>query len=328
MSKFNTITIHQSLAAMTGSTLANHIPNIGDIVKHGKKAMKQKTFKTYIQIQDHENTQPVFTHTKLAQELINLDTGLNSSPFFNGQLLGCKLHPFVECLLATMSPLKNVSHQHFIDEKLVKECHLKFQLLTQTREFNEASTAWEASSASSEKQFDSLIKNTWKHVNGIEMLELTLSYPLQDVSPALRFSLQENFVDLDQIKFIVSEIRKAESDRILAICSKLEMTIDQQLKLRLIILLEREFIDDPEGFGDPEFYPHLKHQFELNSVNKMNLETIPLNGFLLTNKFYKQLPLFKDQIQLMKAYLVGTETLLRVGGTEPTFKILYTKYKG
>lgn len=327
MSKFNTTILNQALATMTSSTMANHIPNMGDLVKAAHKALKQRTFKIYTQIQDDENQQPGVMHTKFAQELITFHTGLNVSPFFNRQLLGCKQHPFAECFSATMFPLKDISPKHLIDENMVQKCFLEFQYFTQTRAFHAASTAWEAGSTSIAQEFDKLIKNTWKHVNGMEMLELTLSYPLEEVAPALRFSLQENFVDLDQIKLIVSEIRKAESDRILAICSKLEMTVDQQLKLRLIILLEREFIDNPEGFNDPELYPRLKHQFELNSVNTMVLETIPLNGFLMSNKFHKQLPLFNDQIPLLKTYLVGTETLLRVGGIEPTFKVLYTKYK-
>ncbi|PVZ86923.1 hypothetical protein C9426_14285 [Serratia sp. S1B] len=327
MSKFNTAQLDQALAISAGFMMANHMLTVGKILQFSKKAMKQKNFKIYTQTQQDEHTQPIDTYTKFAQDLKNLIAGFSFSPFHNGQLLGCRQYPLIECYLACTAPLNNINQNHYIDESMVQDCFLKFQYLTQTRDFYTVRTAWEANSASSEKQFDNLIKNTWKHVNGMEMLELTLSYPLQDIPAALRSSLRENFVNPDQIEFIVNEIRKAESDRILAISSKLEMTIHNHLKLRLIIFLEREFIDDPEGFTDPQFYSRLKYQFELNSINTMTLETLPLNGFLMSNKLHKQLPLFKDQIQLIKVYLVGTETLLRVGGIEPTFSILYSKYK-
>ncbi|MDW5465995.1 hypothetical protein R7J34_19370, partial [Acinetobacter baumannii] len=52
-----------------------------------------------------------------------------------------------------------------------------------------------------------------------------------------------------------------------------------------------------------------------------------LNGFMQTNRFFKGDPKYKDLIKLLKTYLVGTDTILRIWDTQSGFDVLYSKFK-
>jgi len=45
-----------------------------------------------------------------------------------------------------------------------------------------------------------------------------------------------------------------------------------------------------------------------------------------TNRFFKNDPKCKDLIMLLKTYLVGTDTILRIWDTQSSFDVLFSKF--
>ncbi|MDW5428770.1 hypothetical protein R7J51_20765, partial [Acinetobacter baumannii] len=114
---------------------------------------------------------------------------------------------------------------------------------------------------------------------------------------------------------------------VIAVFSKWELTPQGQLALRLVFLLERQFIDDPIGLSDENAFVALQGNLEGLFNCKAYPVPMALNGFMQTNRFFKGDPKYKDLIKLLKTYLVGTDTILRIWDTQSGFDVLYSKFK-
>lgn len=108
---------------------------------------------------------------------------------------------------------------------------------------------------------------------------------------------------------------------------KWELTPQGQLALRLVFLLERQFIDDPVGSSDENAFIALRGNLEGLFNCKAYPVSMPLNGFMQTNHFFKSDPRCKDLIKLLKTYLIGSDAVLRIWDTQSNFDVLYSKFK-
>ncbi|MGR2923030.1 hypothetical protein FY049_21290 [Acinetobacter sp. 1125_18A] len=117
-----------------------------------------------------------------------------------------------------------------------------------------------------------------------------------------------------------------EENQVCGVAVKHEITSTQELVRRYLIITGRQYIDSPTTFTDASFIQEIKNLIEPYSNNTVTLEAIYLNGLLNNNQFLKKSPDFKDQMKLLKMYMVGTDSLIRIGGTKPTFEALYSYY--
>lgn len=313
--------INQAISSITGNF---HQLKLSDLSRESENSKYVSKFDILRKRPNKMTSDPSENLTPFAKKLFSNLEATVASPFFNGQLNHCKYAPNIEGFTRMVFSITKGPEQDL--HKRISGQFLNFQYHTQTRSYNENTTKWNKSFEIASKNCDAFFKNIFKRHKGIEMIELSLKLPIPDVLP-ITGSLQDCIIDQELINRIIHDIKMSEAKRLLGVCSKLEQNISGQINLRIMIFLIIEFIDDDKGFSDPDLIPKLKNYVELDNKSILELETRSLNGFIISNIFFKEIKLFQEQLKMLKTYVIGTEAFLRVGGIRPTFKIWYAKYK-
>lgn len=201
-----------------------------------------------------------------------------------------------------------------------------YQYMLNTRQFNEELTAWNTEQARTEELFDSTMKALSKDYAGFETHELYLPM-LFTLSANTPMYSKQQYLDQQKKDMIAIFLNEGGNKEIIAVFSKWELTPQGQLALKLLFLLERQFIDDPFGLSDENAFIALQGNLEDLFNCKAYPVPMPLNGFMQTNRFFKDDPKYRDLIKLLKTYLVGTDTILRIWDTQSGFDVLYSKFK-
>ena len=237
-----------------------------------------------------------------------------NAPWCNGYIPPLNLHPIIYQSIASMMQIGvNLQNPaHFID-------HLQIHL--QTQSYFEAESEWGKTVKKSEQAFNKCIQRIMKNVSGIEIQEFTLNCDSAQ-NGSLQFS---SLISLINSK-LLELLNKLEPDNFLALFLKKEPCINQKINIRFIIVLQKNFIDEPFGFSDSSFCEQLKYIIESSSGYALDYGVLPLNGFLQTRRFNKKSADFKDCIKYLKLYLIGTDTLYRVDGLQSSFEIVYSKF--
>lgn len=326
-SKFNSILLNSAIAANTGVMELNQFPPVEKMLQIANQTMRLKDSKIYSMPKARSMTRTL-TLSKLGEAVCSV-IAFYSSPYCNGSLVSLKMHPSIESLLkntvqsGAINGLQHISYNSYIIENFLDS----YQREIQTRHFHELKANWEEQYSNTAKSFDISIKEILKHVLGFEIQEITLELPVDGMTTDLiSYSLKPALEQKELNQQIIDAIRDIETDRVLAIFSKLETNFPRKIKQRLIVILQRDFSDDPEGFKNKDFIEELNHFIGLNSANRLTCEQKHLNGFLRSNLFLKNSPKIKDQLKLLKTYLIETDMLIRVGNSTATFEILYSKY--
>lgn len=170
------------------------------------------------------------------------------------------------------------------------------------------------------------LKRLLKQNPGFDIRELVCRYPMNPhLMAEYAYSTQNEFaVSRDQE--IARIIYACEENQVCGVAVKHEITSKLELVRRYFIITGRQYIDSPTAFTDTSFVQEIKNLVEPHSNNTVTLETTYLNGLLQNNQFLKKSPDFKDQMKLLKMYMVGTDSLIRIGGTKPTFEVLFSRY--
>lgn len=254
---------------------------------------------------------------------------IKACPFLNGQIAHCTVSPFLkrshDFLVRTL--LINVQKDQPLNETWILKQFQGFKQELLTRGFDEQSKAWKASVQITAKQFDDFMHGMKKQVKGFDIHELLCIYPLdQQIYPHVAFSQQSDFgASVD--KEIVRLISQSRDNQVCGIISKLEISINQQLIRRFLIFTERQYIDDPSNFTNFNFMADIKRLVEPNSNNRVVLVSNHLNGLSVSNKYLKGSVDFKEQVKLLKTYLVGTDQLIRAGNGKSTCEFLFSKFE-
>ncbi|HHL1992076.1 hypothetical protein NQ659_12155 [Acinetobacter baumannii] len=159
------------------------------------------------------------------------------------------------------------------------------------------------------------------------MNEVAFIYPLnQHLFCNVAFSSQSNFSESIDGE-ITRLICKSTENAVCGVLVKQEITVNYQLICCYLVFTECQFINNPCSFTNLKFMEEAKRLVEPNGHNQVVLASNHLNGFLLSNRFIKKSSDFKEQMKRLKAYVVGTDKFIRVGGTHPTFKILFSNFE-
>lgn len=247
------------------------------------------------------------------------------SPITNGNL-PVRLKPENELFIQFVKQIgPMVNGVIYCNDQYFSEQITAYQYKLNTRQINEQLTAWDAEQARTEELFDSSMKAITKEYSGFETYELYLPM-LFTLSAYTTIYSKQQFLDQQKKKMIAVFLKESGNSEMLAVFSKWELTFRGQLALRLVFVLERQFIDDPFNYDENSLIA-LQSNLEGLLNSKAYPVHIPLNGFMQTNRFFKGDPKYKDLIKLLKTYLVGTDTILRIWDTQSGFDVLYSKSK-
>ncbi|MFU8928202.1 hypothetical protein [Acinetobacter puyangensis] len=247
---------------------------------------------------------------------------LNVCPWYNGSMPHLNLSPeMLKCI--------DIANQHGIIYQPnpmgiyapngLKQFISQFQDSLLTRSISQSQKEWNEAFKSTAVSFDVTFKQLPKDVLGFEMSNFKLVTTSDQLgSPQLDRAISAATHGI---------INTIDPNRLLTIFLKTEVNFYQQVKLRFIILLKRDYIDDPTVLSDFSLFEKLKLGIQQSSFYTINYEPVLLNGYLNNGLFHKNSATFKDQLKQLKVYLVGTDALFRVAGNKPTFEILYEKYK-
>lgn len=254
---------------------------------------------------------------------------IKNSPFTNGRMGHAKMHPFLETISCFFNqsgflyiPPNQELNQDFILSSIQ---YLNNSLLT--REYDQQLNQWNKQFDEGEQKFDQFKKGLNKAVKGYDISEVVCIYPLNPhLFCNVAFSSQSTFSESIDGE-ITRLICQSKENAVCGVLVKREITVNYQLICRYLVFTECQFINDPCSFTNLRFMEEVKRLGEPNSHNQVVLASNPLNGFLLSNRFVKKSSDFKEQMKRLKAYVVGTDKFIRVGGTHPTLKILFSKFE-
>lgn len=249
--------------------------------------------------------------------LVNTLRCLPSSPWCNGQMPSLTLNPklFLCGQMANQYGLTPPNSDFGIDPNRLISFVYAFQDQLQTHHYNAANQEWEATLKASVQKFTDTFKVVTKAANGFTSHEFVITTDTTQIgSPQLNRAIEA-----------VSSgfINSFEDQQLLAIFLKKEPILNNQVRLRFIILLRRDFMDDPVSLNNLGFFERIKLDIERAHGYQLFYDTSLLNKYMTSNLFHKKSRTFKEQMAQLKVYLVGTDSLYRICGTDSTFSVLY-----
>lgn len=244
---------------------------------------------------------------------------LKSAVWINGCMSKMSLHPLIVqfCYLAYQNDIKRKS----FDSANVIYMIEQLRYFIQTSHYNEILEKWMAVFDLSKQTLNTTFRTIEKNVSGFEVQEFSINCD----------AAQNGSLQIEDLKTLVSNemkrlINLAEPNKCLAIFLKKEPCLNQRMNLRYVVFLQKDFIDEPSGFTDFSFFESLKRTVESNSCYTITYGTRYLNGFLENNRFSKRNPNYRERVNCLKTYLIGTDTLYRLDASQPTFEVVYSKF--
>ncbi|UJA05516.1 hypothetical protein F9230_14655 [Acinetobacter johnsonii] len=249
---------------------------------------------------------------------------LSNAPWFNGNMTNISLDPYIAnfCDLAVKHGLTQQLQNSVINPSAILSFSQNLQYCIQTSEFTHRFIDWSMYFEISKNGLNTVLRNIEKNSSGFELQEFCTNY-----DAAQHGTLQmRNLNDLIN-RDMKSLLNQFESDRCLAIFLKNEPSLNQRMNLRYIVVLQKDYIDEPAGFTDLSFFQNLKNKVESNSCYTITHESGCLNNFLANNRFSKKSPNYRERINCLKNYLIGTDFLYRTHGESTSFSVLYSKFE-
>lgn len=316
LTKANFPLLNAAYWCSTNARLAHPHPSPIDIYQIAKKL--EKSNPTSIFQKKLYAQEPILDMHSSMGTLFSSLKGISGSPWCNGMFGNIYLHPLlVKCLQAaeyhglTSPQLSKVSPaqiSQFLDQ---------FQSELQTRNFDELKRDWDQNFLDSESEFNNCIRKIKRSSSGFEMHEFVItSYSSLISTPQIKRT-----IDAVVQGFIENIIQ----DQILAILLKKELSFNNQVKLRFIVLLARNYIDDPQGFSDFSFFEKLKYNLERSEGCTIHYDPSRFNGYLASNLFHYKSIGFQEEFKQLRSYLIGTDTVFRIASTQATFSVLYIR---
>ncbi|MEW0892415.1 hypothetical protein AB0T03_08285 [Acinetobacter baumannii] len=285
--------------------------------------------KSIFSLQTDEDGQKRMDLNQAGHQFVSNISIIKDSPFINGRMGYAKMSPFLEAssCFFNQSRLLSIPYNQELNQDFILKSIQYFNNSLLTREYDQQLNHWNEQFDEGEQQYDQFMKELKKGVKGYDMSEMVCVYPLnQYMFSNVAFSSQSTFSESIDGE-ITRLICQSKENAVCGVLVKRELTVNYQLICRYLVFTECQFINDPCSFTNLRFMEEVKRLVEPNSHNQVVLASNPLNGFLLSNRFIKKSSDYKEQMKRLKAYVVGTDKFIRVGGTHPTFKVLFSKFE-
>ncbi len=248
---------------------------------------------------------------------------LNNAPWINSCMSNMSLHPLIKefCNLAYQNGIECKALNLPINPSNVIYMIEQLRFFMQTSYYGDSLEKWMEAFDLSKQTLNTTLRAIEKNVSGFELQEFSINCD----------ATQNGSLQIEELKTLVSnEMKKllnlAEPDKCSAIFLKKEPCLNQRMNLRYIVILQKDFIDEPAGFAVLSFFENLKKTVESNSCYTITYDARHLNGFFVNNRFSKKSPNYRERIKCLKTYLIGTDTLYRLDKLQPTFEVVYSKF--
>ncbi|AQV15291.1 MULTISPECIES: hypothetical protein [Acinetobacter calcoaceticus/baumannii complex] len=325
MTKYASDALHAATHSSCGIIVPAYSYNLINSEKSAKDLGRSKTTSMFVK-QKSRNSNQALSLSKPVELIRSAYPLVTGSPVTNG-MLPVRLKPENELFIQFIKQMGPMLHMGiYCDDQYFSNQMMGYQYMLNTRQFNEDLTAWNTEQARTEELFDSTMKALSNDYDGFETYELYLPMPFTLSANTPMYSKQQ-YLDQQKKEMIAILLNESGNNKILAVFSKWELTPQGQLALKLVFLLERQFIDDPFGLSDENAFIALQGNLEGLFNCKAYPVPMPLNGFMQINRFFKNDPKYRDLIKLLKTYLVGTDSILRIWDTQSGFDVLYSKFK-
>ncbi|MDS7932479.1 hypothetical protein RMB03_00530 [Acinetobacter sp. V91_7] len=246
--------------------------------------------------------------------------GMKTNPYLLGTIPCVQLAPRLQLQkdLIQQHQLYEIDHLHPSFEIAVDQYMAHYKMLTLTQKHKSLENSWKRG----------LGKGLWLYENFItNLLGMTCSFDLycitliNDVSKTNHENLSRNYLLFDHhIQEIVSTAQDAKKANILGIVGKWEANRSQQVNLHLLFFVAKK-TSDFTPFEETEIYKSL-NQF-IDQIGLIQVVWTPLPK-LLTPIFYNVNQInFGKRLQILKAYLVGTDHFLRIFDNKSSFEVFY-----
>lgn len=285
--------------------------------------------KSIYSLQTDEDGQKRMDLNQAGHQFVSSMSIIKDSPFTNGRMGHAKMNPFLEAssYFFNQSGFLFIPHNQELNQEFILNSIQAFNDSLLTRQFDHQLNHWNEQFKEGEQLYDLFMKELKKAVKGCDMSEVVCVYPLNPhLFSNVAFSSQSTFSESIDGE-ITRLICQSKENAVYGVLVKREITVNYQLICRYLVFTECQFINDPCSFTNLRFMEEVKRLVEPNSPNQVVLASNPLNGFLLSNRFIKKSSDYKEQMKRLKAYVVGTDKLIRVGGVQPTFKVLFSKFE-
>ncbi|WP_227553643.1 hypothetical protein [Acinetobacter haemolyticus] len=246
--------------------------------------------------------------------------GMKVNPYLLGTIPCIQLSPRIqlqkELIEQHQLPMMDHLHPNFEVAVDMYMAHYKMLILTQKHKNREK--AWTRALGKGHWFYESFITNLLELTRSFDVYCMTL---INDVSKTSHENLSRNYLLFDHhIQEIVSVAQDTKKADILGIVGKWEANRFQQVNLNLFFFVARK-TSDFIPFEETKIYQSL-NQF-IDQTGLIHSVWTPLPK-LLTPIFYNVNQInFGKRLQILKAYLVGTDHYLRIFDNKSSFEVFY-----
>lgn len=246
--------------------------------------------------------------------------GMKTNPYLLGTIPCVQLAPRLQLqkYLIQQHPLYEIDHLHPSFEIAVDQYMAHYKMLTLTQKYKSLENSWKRGLGKGLWLYENFMTNLLGMTCSFDVYSMTL---INDISKTGHENLSRNYLLFDHhIQEIVSTAKDAKKANILGIVGKWEANHFQQVNLHLFVFVAKK-TSDFIPFEETEIYQNL-NQF-IDQTGLIQVVWTPLPNFL-TPTFYNVNQLnFGKRLQILKAYLVGTDHYLRIFDNKSSFEVFY-----
>lgn len=292
---------------------------LDEIYSFGLEMVNKKSSKIFKVIRSFGDA-PILQHLPFGHRCCAVLNGMNTDPYILGTMPCVQLAPKIQLQkdLIELHQLHLANHFHPNFELQFDQfmAHYKMHILTQKHKSLEK--AWN-------KQLE---KGTWSYEDFIaKLLGMTHSFDLycmtliNDVSKTSRANLSRNYLLFDHhIEEIINAIQNFKKANVLGIVGKWETNSFQQINLKLFFFVAKE-TSDFVPFGETGIYECLNQFIDQTGLIQTMWSSL---SEVMTPNFYNVNQInFGKRLQILKAYLIGTDYYVRIFDNKSTCEVLY-----
>jgi hypothetical protein len=263
---------------------------------------------------------PILQHLPFGHRCCAVLNGMKTDPYILGTMPCVQLAPKIQLqkYLIELHQLHKADHFHPNFELQFDQFMANYKMHCLTQKHKSLEKSWK-------KQLD---KGNWSYEDFIaKLLGMTRSFDLycitliNDVSKISRENISRNYLLFDHhIEEIINTIQNFKKANVLGIVGKWETNSFQQINLKLLFFVSRE-TSDFVTFEETGIYKCL-NQFIDQTGLIQTMWTAPPQ-FLMPNFYNVNQINFGKRLQILKAYLIGTDHYVRIFDDKSTCEILY-----
>lgn len=296
-----------------------HQASLNEITDLGNEMIKKKSiriFKVFRSFGDAPSMQLLPFGIRFCAVMNSMQT----NPYILGIIPCVQLAPKIQLQkeLIQQHQLQMDNHLHPSFEIAVDQYIAHYKMITMTKKYKSLEKSWEKGLSKGQMDYERFITKLLGMTRSFEIYSMTL---INDVSKISHENLSRNYLLFDHhIQEIMSAAVENKEAHILAVVGKWEANRFQQVNLNLFFFVERK-ASDVIPFEETKIFQCL-NQF-IDRTGLIHTLWTPLPE-LLTPIFYNVNQInFGKRLQILKAYLIGTDHYIRIFDKKSSFEVFF-----